>query len=300
MSLALALTAALTAAPLEGDAVGAVEPEPPASLIVQTDLVDAQAVEAGLRARVGDALDDWRIRVRAAAPGRVHVSVVGPDGSVRERSIALEGATREDRSRELAASLALLLDQPGDPPRDKPDRPHPPPLPKPPEQPDEPSTSPPLRGWIGLGPRLGAGGGLRFEAGLDLLGGVWLLRERIQPLGSFSVSGGRAAGIALAHLRFGGGAAFGAPLRDGRLWLGGLLLVQAMWLRAEQAGVDSAWFSSTEVGGLLQYRGDRFYFGVRTGLDLTLPPASVRGRHGLVRRGVPRWLLGLNFGVVFG
>ena len=288
MPLVLAILAALVAAPIE----------------VGTDVVDAARVEAGLRARTGDALDAWHIIVTASSTtDAVHVSVTGPDGLSRTRKIALQGQTVEDRSRELAASVALVMDQPPDPPP-----PQPPPqqqqhpgLGLPPDEPKPRPSRPALRGWLGVGPRIEVGTGLRYEAGLDLLGGLWLARDHVQPLLSLGFSGGARSGIALLHARFGAGAAFGAPLgaRE-RIWLGGHVLGHAMYLHAEERGVDSAWLSSTEVGGMLQYRGRRLFLGLRTGVDLTLPPATVRGTTDQVRRGIVRWCFGLMFGVVFG
>ncbi|MDC0667719.1 hypothetical protein [Nannocystis radixulma] len=291
MPLVLAILAALVAAPVE----------------VGTDAVDPVRLEAGLRARTGDELDAWRVVVTpTATPGTVQVAVAGPDGLSRGRTIALQGQTVEDRSRELAASVALLMDQPPDPRPSQPELPPDQQLPGPelpPEQPEAPPSSsrPALRGWLGLGPRVEVGTSLRYEAGLDLLGGLWLARERVQPLFSVGFSGGARSGISVLHARFGAGAAFGAPLgARQRIWLGGHVLGHAMYLHAAEASTDSTWLSSTEVGGLLQYRGRRLFLGLRTGVDLTLPSALVHGTRDDVRRGNVRWCFGLMFGLVFG
>lgn len=283
MPVALAILAALAVAPVE----------------VGTDLVDAARTEAGLRARVGDDLDLWHIAVTpTSSAGTVSVVVTGPDGSERRRPIGLQGLTAEDRSRELAASLALLMEQPGDRPAPE----HQPGLPEPPLEEPPPRKPIALRGWFALGPRLEAGSGLRVEAGPDMMGGLYLLREHVQPIVSVGLAGGTRDGIAVLHTRFGAGAAFGAPVgaRE-RLWLGAHVLGHAMWVRAEERAVDTTWTSSTEVGGLLQYRGRRgFFIGLRSGVDLTLPTYSIRGTRGDLRRGAARFVLGLTFGVVFG
>lgn len=297
MLLALALLTVLAAAPIE----------------VGTDLVDAVKLESGLRARIGPELDDWQVRVAPTGlAGQVQVSIARHDGQSFGQTVQLAGKTVEDRTRELAAGIALLIEvypqQPPPPatstttsPPTSPDGLERPPPPETPEQPPPPPPRPALRGWLGLGPRIELGSGLPFEAGLDLMGGLWLVREHVQPILSLGFSGGARHGISVLHGRFGAGAAFGAPLgpRD-RLWLGAHVLGHALYVHAAERTTDATWLSSTEVGGLLQYRGRRLFLGLRTGVDLTLPTVSIRGTRGVVRRDVPRWCFGLMFGVVFG
>lgn len=296
MLLALAILAVLAAAPIE----------------VGTDLVDAGKLESGLRARIGPELDDWQVRITPTGlAGQVQVSIARRDGQSFGQTVQFAGKTVEDRTRELAAGIALLIEvypqQPPPPAADATQPPttsgqeHLPPLPEPPEQPPAAQPRPALRGWLGLGPRIELGSGLRYEAGLDLMGGLWLVREHIQPIVSLGFSGGARHGISVLHGRFGAGAAFGTPLgpRD-RLWLGAHVLGHAMYVHAAEKSTDATWLSSTEVGGLLQYRGRRLFLGLRTGVDLTLPTLSIRGTRGVVRREVPRWCFGLMFGVVFG
>lgn len=87
----------------------------PPSLDLRATAIDPAAAEAGLRSRVSN-LDDWHLEVRdAPAPGEVQAVLRGPDGRTQRRRIALDGLTPEDRSRELAASLALLIEQWDDP-----------------------------------------------------------------------------------------------------------------------------------------------------------------------------------------
>ncbi|MDC0720285.1 hypothetical protein [Nannocystis bainbridge] len=293
MLLVPALLAVLVAAPIE----------------VGTSLVDATRLAAGLRARVGPELDDWTITVGPAdGADALRVTLARGDGRAASHTVRLAGKTVEDRTRELAASITLLMDShpadltpaaPASPARPAPQRS--PPLPRPPDAPASRPPRPALRGWLGLGPRIEVGSGLRYEAGLDLLGGLWLAREHVQPLIGLGFSGGARHGISVLHARFGAGAAFGAPLGPGgRLWLGAHLLGHALYLHAVEVGTDATWLSSTEIGGLLQYRGRRLFLGLRTGLDLTLPAVSIRGTRGVVRREVPRWCFGLMFGVKFG
>lgn len=247
--------------------------------------IDPAATAAGLRARAGPRLDGWSVTVRdAAAPGEVEAVLRSPTGEQRRRRLVLTGATTDDRSRELAASLALLVEE------DDPE-----PDPKPP-----PTTPPPAkpRGWLGLGPRLEVGS--PPAGGLDLIGGAWLVRDHVQPLANLAWSSTASHGLRLHSLRLGGGVAAGAPLRAGRIWLGGHVLVHAQWVQARDAAVASAWTAATEVGGLVQVRWSRVVLAARTGVDLNFPPLRLQGAAAQISRGPAAWLLAINFGFVFG
>lgn len=264
-------------------------------LEVRSATVDPARTEAGLRARVGDDLGGWTITVDdTAETDLVAVHLRAPDGRLVDRQLVLTGTTLEDRSRELAASLALLIEAPppsgpADPGPTDPD-----PAPDP-----DPPPSPRIRGFLGLGPRLELGRGLLVDGGVDLEGGVWLLRDHLQPLVGLGLSGAQQTGVSLLHLRLGAGLAVGAPLPRG-LWLGAHALVHALWLRASDARDATVWSSTSDLGALLQYRGPRLYLGLRTGVDLTLPPLNVVGQRAEVRRGPARWFVGLSVGVRFG
>lgn len=279
--LAAALFAAASAGPLE----------------IHSAAVDPARTEAGLRARTGEDLSGWTVTVRDAAEmNAVDVHLRSPDGRTVDRRLVLGGDTAEDRSRDLASSLALLIDQ-WDVEVDAPQqRPPPPPARPTPEAP----TRTPVRGWLGFGPRLELGAGPLLEGAGDLQGGAWLAREHVQPLGSLGVSGAGQGGISLLHVRMGGGLAVGAALPDRRFWLGGHVLLHALWVRAHEARTQTVWSSASELGALFQYRGRRLLVGVRTGVDLTLPPLTFRGTEARIRRGPARWFIGLSLGLVFG
>jgi hypothetical protein len=295
--LALQLAGVLVTAGLADPAVDpAVDPAPASGLAVYSAAVDPAATEAGLRTRTGDALDQVAIEVSdAQEPGAVDVRLRGRDGSVTERRIALMGDTLEERSRELAAGLALLLESEDEPP--------PPPVEPPPKPPEPPPVAPRprVRGWLGLGPRVELGPGVLFEGGGDLMAGVWLAREHVQPLLSAGFTAASQDNISLMQTRFGAGLAVGAPVgARRRIWLGGHVLGHALWARAHEIRTATLWLSSTEVGGLVQYRGSRFFLGLRTGVDLTLPPLAVRGTRARIQRGPARWIVGLVIGIAFG
>lgn len=262
-------------------------------LDVSATSVDPDATITGLHARVGP-LEDWKIRVRnGATPGTVTIALQSPDGRQQQRNVALTGQTNEDRSRELAASIALVIEQWDDPPTAPPDR-----TPAPDQAPDQ-APKPAIRGWIGLGPRLGVGSAL-VEGGLDLQGGTWLVREHLQPLVSLGWSATGREGLGLHTVRVGAGLAAGAPLLAGRLWLGGHALTHAAWTRVHDARTATVWASSTELGGLLQVRGGRWLAGIRTGVELSLPLLRAHGTLARLERGPALWFLALSFGVVFG
>lgn len=286
-----------------------------APIEVRSAAVDPALTEVGLRTRVGELADRWTIVVTdTAAPDLVAVELQGPDGRALRRELVLAGVTVEDRSRELAASLALLIEagtpatpkEPG-PTSPRPDPPQgpesdaaatPPPEAPPPDS--DPSPPRPLvRGFLALGPRVGLGRGLIADGGADLHAGVWVARERLVPLVELGLTGAKQGEISLLQVRAGAGLAVGAPVTP-RIWLGGHVLLHALWLRAREAGEGRAWSSSSDVGALVQYRGRRLYLGLRSGVDITLPPLDVLGADAHVRRGPARWFLSVGLGVLFG
>lgn len=283
----------------------------PPTLDLRARTIDPAATEAGLRSRVAR-LDDWQVQVTdGTTPAEVEVVLRSPDGRSQRRRVALDGTTPEDRSRELAASLALLIEQWDDPPTDPPvnGATHPPaststtPTSTAPDRPAQPPPAPTKpRGWLGVGPRLELGRSL-LETGLDVQGGVWLLREHLQPLASLGWSVAARDGLSLNSFRLGLGLAAGAPLptaTSGRLWLGAHALAHGSITLAHDARSALTGASSTELGGLLQLRWPRWMIGLRSGVDLVLPPLRARGDHARLTRGPAQFVLGVQFALVFG
>lgn len=259
----------------------------PPQLDLASAAVDPGATAAGLRARTGPRLDGWTITVRdTAAANEVDAVLRSPSGAQQQRRLVLTGASRDDRSRELAASLALLVEEEDERPATPGADPGPRPAPVKP------------RGWLGVGPRLEVMS--PPAGGLDLIGGAWLLRDHLQPLINLAWSSTASHGLRMHSLRFGGGLAAGAPLRAGKIWLGGHVLLHAQWVQARDVAVASAWMAATEVGGLVQVRWSRVVLAARTGVDLNYPPLSLRGTSAQISRGPAAWLLAINFGFVFG
>ena len=150
----------------------AIAPVAEAGLTVEAEGLDLDALAAGLRMRVGDTLDRWSIEVEREGVDRYLVELrrVGSKSVTARRSVTLEGPSDDDRSRELAGMLALILEEVDDEvgagapgvgaPRSAPDRPI---------------------GFIGLEARVGLGPPRKPDPdlGLGLGGGAWLLRDHL-------------------------------------------------------------------------------------------------------------------------
>jgi hypothetical protein len=252
---------------------------------VDTALVDADAVERGLRARLGDRIEGWQIEVEGSSgENEVAVTLVRPDASRESRRMTVEGVSVDDRSRELAAALALVVDQYVAP-----------------ETVPETSPRPPRvrRFFLGIGPRVGVGAPPHPDLGASFAGGGWLAGEHLMPRLQVTWSGSWDEDLFFHGVRFGAGLGAGAPLGGGRWWLGAFVVPQAAWVQARDAFEVERWVSSSEVGGLLQLRFEHLVIGLRTGVDVTLPPLRARGRGAQVRWGTFRYMAGLTVGPRF-
>lgn len=255
--------------------------------------VDPVATTDGLRLRVGDALDDWTIRVRGTnVRAEVEVHLRAPDGTEQMRSVVLGATETRERSRELASALALIVEQhepaategnEGTYPRER----------------GEEKRPPGVSGWMGVGPRVGLGppSAPDPDLGVTLDGGLWLLRDHLQPVLQAGWSRSTAGDLNVDGVRFGAGVLVGGSLVDGRLWLGVGAIGRAFWARAEDRRTDQRWVSSTELVTAVQLRTrHRFLLGFRTGADLTLPPLAVTGQRETLKYGPLRWIAGISLG----
>lgn len=267
-------------------------PEPVLSF--EDAAVDPVATTDGLRLRVGDALDGWTIRVRGTdVRAEVEVYLRAPDGTEKKRSVVLGATTTGERSRELSSALALIIEQhePASSDRDERADPH---------QEGEANRPPLVSGWLGLGPRVGLGppSAVDPDLGATLDGGLWLVRDHLQPVLQAGWSRSMAGDLHVDGVRFGAGVLFGGAILDGRLWLGAGAIGRAFWAKAEDRRTDERWVSSTELVASLQLRTRRrFLLGFRTGADLTLPSLSIAGQHDALRYGPVRWVAGVNLGL---
>lgn len=246
--------------------------------------IDAELVERGLRARLGEALEGWQIDVGSESDTQVSVVLVGPDGEADSRRMDVSGETSEDRSRDLAASLAIVVDQYVAPPVD---------------EPIAPSPERFRMFYLSLGPRIGVGSPSDPDLGGTLAGGVWVAKDHLQPRIQGSYVASPHGRLLLHGVRFGAGLAAGGSVAKHRLWLGALVMPQAQWVQARDRRVLEAWGFSLEASAVAQVRWARAFLGARTGADVTLPPISARGAGVRVRWGIFRYMAALEAGIRF-
>ncbi|PRQ05730.1 hypothetical protein ENSA7_44010 [Enhygromyxa salina] len=257
--------------------------------------LDPVALQLGLRARVGDELDQWRISIEAGQDGRYELALTGPGhANTERRTVELNGQTETDRSRELASILAVIIEsaeanEPNEPSEpDLADRSQPPAA-----SPERPRGFMLIEGHVGLGPPRAIDPGL----GVGLGAGAWLLGEHLQPRVRVRWSHGWAGEIDVHQADAGLGLAAGAPVARGQLWLGILAMPVIKWTHAEQLKSATAWAGGGELGALAQLRLGHLVMGVRTGVETTFPALRARGTQDVLRWGHVRWLLTLEIGL---
>ena len=161
----------------------------------------------------------------------------------------------------------------------------------------------PSRGWVGLQDRsvwgLAAKNATQ-DYGADVLAGLWLLHEQLQPIVDIGWSRvfGQNNGASIDTFRAGGKVGGGYSLAGGSLWLGGTVgvVVQTGWLHI--TGTSLAWAASPSVSGLLQARfARRLLVGAEVGVEHSIP-ALQWGAYS-VFNGF-RLQLGLQLGVILG
>jgi hypothetical protein len=244
--------------------------------------LDSAALEAGLRARVGDTLDEWSIRVEHEGEHEYRV-VLRRRGSLADRrTITLVGPSVEDRSRELAATLAVILDEAS---RAEPD----------PSEPPRPYGFVAVDTSLTLGRPRAADPGL----GLGLTGGAWLLGDHLQPRARVGWQHGWAGPLEVHQVQLGLGVAAGAAIQQ-RYWVGVLVLPTAEWTQARQVRAVSVWAGGAELSALGQVRWGRVLAGLRTGVDLGFPATRALGTGEEIRWRHLRWMLAFELGFGFG
>lgn len=259
-----------------------------ARLQVHTGRVDPDAVRQGLELRVGDQWQRWTIEVEdGPLPDQLEVRLRDDAGHVHTRGLTLPGSTVAERSRELAASLALVLEQL----EHRQESPNPLPV-----QPEPAPPEPPvIHGHLGIGPRvaLNVDRTPAPDGGLSLVGGAWLLHDHLQPVAELSWGRSAAGELRVDALRLGGGLLAGGASARGRVWGGGGVLMRAQWAQATAAGTARGWWASPAAVGALQYRGRVIVVGAWLGADFLLPPLRARGDAHTVRWSMVRPMVAL-------
>jgi hypothetical protein len=254
---------------------------------------DAAATAEALEVRLGRRADHWQVEVADDVDGQhAAVHLRSNEGEDTRRTFVVTGATTEERSRELAAALALVIEE-YLPPEPKPTPPKPTPKPKPPIPPPRKRAE----GWLAIGARVGVGRPTDVDAGGSLRGGALWGRRIVQPIGSLAWSRSRERGLVLDGVRFGAGVGVGADLPGTPLWLGAAVVPHAVWALARHTSRDRGWTSATELSALLQVRARWFYGGLRVGAEITAPPLRARGTGADLRWGSARLLVGLELGL---
>jgi hypothetical protein len=263
--------------------------------------IDGEAIDVGLRARVGAVVDEWAITVEAVDEQNYRVELLGPDGVMQTHEVTLDGQTDEDRSRELASTIALLI---GSRPREEPGAGEPSSSEDPhgsstPPTTDEPDPLPVkdvtglllLEGHLGLGPPRH----LDTDLGLGLAGGAWIVREHLQPRVAVRWSHSWAGDVRMHQLSGRLGLAAGAPL--GRFWLGVLAMPAVEWTHAQQIRTASAWSAGGEASLLGQVRHGPMIVGLRAGIETSFSALRAIGTNDVIRWGHVRALLVLEIGL---
>ena len=262
--------------------------------------LDPVAVEAGLRVRLGDELDRWSIRVRYESPTRyrVELRLVGSAAvQADQRVVILEGPSDVDRSRELASTLALIIEEadgelggleaePETIPKTDPDTDL-----NPAADLELPVGFVVVEAHVGLGPPRK----LDPDFGLGLGAGAWLLGDHLQPRVRVGWSHSWAGALEVHQVNAGLGLAGGTAL--GRFWVGALVMPAIKWTYARQISSSSGWFGGGEASLIVQYRRPHVVLGLRTGVDTTFPAPRVPGTQDVIRWGHLRWLCVFEVGI---
>jgi hypothetical protein len=281
---------------------------------VDAEGVDAAAVQRGLGLRVSaDRLDGWVIEVDPGPDTHTYsVSLTAPGGSPTSRTLVLEGETDEDRSRALASRLALIIDAWEDPQgvvanddvvkpvrnsargtnADEPA--------KAPESVSEedPDPMPPrkVRGLLEGGFRLGLGQEVEPSYGLEIAGGLSLVRDIIQPRIQLSWSRSVDEVLTTDGIRVGAGLAAGHALGTST-WLGATIVPHAMWVQARDRGSDSIWVFSGEAAALFRAHVGPAFLGLKAGVDIQRPAVRARGSTAAIRWKTVRFVSVLSVGL---
>lgn len=256
--------------------------------------IDEVALESGVRVRVGVAIDDWDIEVRALPlRGNFEVELRPPGRDESElRVVNLVGETDEARSRELAAILALIIMESPDTADDT--------HAIEPEPNPEPSIVAVPRAVISLEGHLGLNPARHLDPDLGpgIGVGAWVARQHLQPRLRARWSHSSGDHLRVDGLSIGAGLAGGVPL--GPWWIGVLALPTFKWTRGIDRKPRTALSGGGELTAVAQYRRPWLVVGLRTGVETTFRPVLVRGSHDVIRWGPVRWVVVLELGVGLG
>lgn len=250
-------------------------------VVSRASAIDGEAVRDALEVRGGDEARTWDLAIDdGSATGEVRVALTRGDERI-DRTFVLAAEDEDGRNRELAAALALVIEQ------------HAAENPAPGRtRPSKDDATP--QGWLALGGRLGVGSPADPDGGATLRGGALWGRRHVQPIAQVASVHARAGDLRIDGVRTGVGIAFGTPIRA--WWIGGAAIPQLSWLRARDRRTDDDVGLVTEITGLAQWRARRFIAGLRLGVDVTTPPVRARGRSEHLRLGIVRFVAAVEVG----
>jgi len=275
----------------------------PPTVEASSEAIDADAVRDGLVMRLSERADDWAVRVGPVTDGRGIVSMSAPDGWVLTREVRIDAGDPTTRGRQLASSIAVVIEnyepRASPPP---PDKTPPPDKAPPPDKSAEAKTPLGPSGWIAAGALLSSGPAGRADvaAGVDLAGGFWFAREHVMPYLSLGWRRATAGDLTVDAAHAAVGMAFGTPLGQGHIWVGGGLVAGAIGGFARDADSASGWGAQLGTPAMLVARAGRFFGSVHAGPQVALPPLHFRGQTDSLRWGHVRVAAGLRLGLRFG
>lgn len=253
------------------------------------DTVEKQAAVDAITRRIGDRGEDWSIVVGPLERQRAVVTLTAPDGWVLRREVMLDAEDATSRSRQLATSAALVIENY----EPRPEEPVVPPAREP----------PPVRvakGFVAVGARASTGPASRaaFAPGLSLAGGAWVLRDRLLPLAIVEWRRSSAGELRVDGVSALAGAAVGGGLARGRLWLGAGLVGGALGGFARDSRSASGWATHIATPLIVQGRFGSVLVDFHAGAELTLPALAFRGDADALRWGHWRALVALRVGFI--
>lgn len=267
----------------------------PPSVEAPPTLVDRQQTEQGVVTRLGTRGDDWTIGVVITSGTRAIATLHAPDGATLQREITLDGPDIEARSRQLATSVAIVIDNYDPPPA----------LIATETQtsaPEEPTGESLPTGWLAAGAHLSTGpvGRAAVAGGVTLAGGIGLARDHVQPMLTIGWRRSSADVLVVDGANIDGAVLVGLPLLRGQLWFGGGLGIGALGGYARDSVRASGWSAHLTVPIAVQLRLQRLFAEAYTGAEVGLPPLRFVGDATTLRWGQLRAMFGLRVGLRFG
>lgn len=260
--------------------------------------IDGEAAVQGVHVRVGSLANDWTVRVVGtdADAETATVELAPPAGAQSfRRTVALHAGDAETRGRELASSVAVILENYVEPePEPAPEsKPNPPPV----ERPTfDQHGYVALDGSVAFGPHAAPA----TSGGVGLRVGGWLASAHVHPRLHVGWVAARRSGLALDGVEIEAGAAFGGELLDAKLWLGAGPFADALGVRAKATGVAAAWAGRVHIPLIAVYRPHPWVcLGAEVGPTLQFPPLRFLSDDASLRWRTLRVRAVLAVGVIF-